>query len=104
MKLNLDFLFFLPFRLSGLENGLLGLSSRVNAILWARSSVELENIDIICFGHLLYEMCTGYELSQPRPSPGHLQLKIYDRYPQVSVIQSNFLYWIFCYNYVLIDL
>lgn len=77
---------FLPLndviRLSGLENGLLGLNSKVNAVVWAKSIADVENMDIICFGHLLFEMCTGYELPQPRPTAGHLQLDL-ERYPQV---------------------
>lgn len=69
-------------RLSGLENGLLGLNSKVNAVVWAKSIADVENMDIICFGHLLFEMCTGYELPSPRPTAGHLQLDL-ERYPQV---------------------
>ncbi|CRK93839.1 CLUMA_CG007366, isoform A [Clunio marinus] len=77
-------------RLSGLENELLGLNSRINAVLWSRSSTEIENIDVICFGHLLYEMCAGYELSEPTPSKTHLQLDL-ERYPQVvEVLQMIF--------------
>lgn len=71
------------FRLSGLENELLGLNSRVNAVLWSRSSAEIENIDVICFGHLLFEMCAGFELLSPTPSKAHLQLDL-ERYPQVN--------------------
>jgi hypothetical protein len=77
------FLLFGILRLSGLENGLLGLSSRVNAVLWSRSSPDIESIDVVCFGHLLFEMCTGYELSEPVPSRAHLTLDL-ERYPQVS--------------------
>lgn len=69
-------------RLSGLENGLLGLNSKVNAVVWAKNIADVENMDIICFGHLLFEMCTGYELPSPRPTAGHLQLDL-ERYPQV---------------------
>lgn len=71
-------------RLSGLENSLLGLNSRVNAVQWSRSSPEIENIDVICFGHLLFEMCAGYELSEPVPSRAHLELDL-ERYPQVNM-------------------
>lgn len=63
----------------------MGLSSRVNAVQWSRSSAEIENIDVICFGHLLFEMCAGYELSSPVPSKAHLQLDL-ERYPQVNLI------------------
>ncbi|XP_055295234.1 DEP domain-containing protein DDB_G0279099 isoform X2 [Sitodiplosis mosellana] len=77
-------------RLSGLENGLLGLNSKVNAVVWAKSIADVENMDIICFGHLLFEMCTGYELPSPRPTAGHLQLDL-ERYPQVvEVLQMIF--------------
>lgn len=79
------------FRLSGLENSLLGLNSRVNAVLWSRSTAEIEHIDVICFGHLLFEMCAGYELSEPVPSRAHLELDL-ERYPQVKIklIQKYF--------------
>ncbi|XP_058452497.1 uncharacterized protein LOC131431058 isoform X2 [Malaya genurostris] len=77
-------------RLSGLENGLLGLNSRVNAVVWAHNTPDIDNIDIICFGHLLFEMCAGYELSSPQPTPGHYQLDL-ERYPQViDVLQMIF--------------
>lgn len=68
------------FRLSGLENGLLGLSSKVNAVVWSKGPIE--NMDILCFGHLLFEMCTGSELTTPQPTQGQLQLDL-ERYPQV---------------------
>ncbi|XP_055684858.1 slowpoke-binding protein isoform X2 [Lutzomyia longipalpis] len=77
-------------RLSGLENGILGLNSNINAIVWSKSRNELDNIDVICFGHLLFEMCCGYELAMPQPSPGHIQLDL-ERYPQVAeVLQMIF--------------
>lgn len=72
------------YRLSGLENGLLGLSSKVNAVVWAEDSVDVNNLDIICFGHLLYEMCTGYELTCPQPSPEKIRHDL-DRLPQVNL-------------------
>lgn len=69
--------------LSGLENGLLGLNSGVNAVVWSRNVQNVENMDIICFGHLLYEMCAGYELNEPQPSVRNLELDL-EKYPQVS--------------------
>jgi hypothetical protein len=40
------------------------------------------NSDFISTGHVLFEMCAGYELCTPQPSQGHLlDLK---NYPQVS--------------------
>lgn len=71
-------------RLTGIENGLLGLNSRVNAVMWAKTSDELD-IDVICFGHLLFEMCAGYELTEMHPTKGHLQLDL-ERYPGVIEI------------------
>ncbi|XP_017854188.2 uncharacterized protein LOC108607704 isoform X2 [Drosophila busckii] len=72
-------------RLSGLENGLLGLSSRINAVMWSRSVPEIENVDIICFGHLLYEMCTGQELTTPKPSMRVLEMEL-QHYPQIGQV------------------
>ncbi|XP_017464310.1 PREDICTED: uncharacterized protein LOC108357741 isoform X3 [Rhagoletis zephyria] len=69
-------------RLSGLENGLLGLSSRINAVMWSRSTTEIENVDIICFGHLLYEMCTGTEMTTPKPSMRVLEMEL-EHFPQI---------------------
>lgn len=73
---------FVSIRLTGLENGLLGLDSAVSAVVWSRNATDVENMDIICFGHLLFEMCAGYELTSPQPTAGHLQLDL-ERYPQV---------------------
>lgn len=74
--------------MSGVENGLLGLNSRVNAVIWSRSVAEVENMDVICFGHLLFEMCAGYELNAPQPTNGHLELDL-ERYPQVRFFFRN---------------
>ncbi|XP_061387309.1 rho GTPase-activating protein gacF-like [Musca vetustissima] len=68
--------------LSGLENGLLGLSSRINAVMWSRSTTDIENVDIICFGHLLYEMCMGQEMTTPKPSMRVLEMEM-EHYPQI---------------------
>ncbi|KRF85537.1 serine-rich adhesin for platelets isoform X3 [Drosophila virilis] len=72
-------------RLSGLENGLLGLSSRNNAVMWSRSVTEIENVDIVCFGHLLYEMCTGQEMTTPKPSIRVLEMEL-QHYPQIGQV------------------
>lgn len=86
----LFFFIFIFCRLSGIENGLLGLNSRVNAVVWSQGVNEIENIDVICFGHLLFEMSAGYELSSPQPTAGHLQLDL-ERYPQVvEILQMIF--------------
>lgn len=54
----------------------------MNAVMWSRNVNDVENMDIICFGHLLYEMCAGYELNAPQPTRGHLELDL-EKYPQV---------------------
>ncbi|KAH8412132.1 hypothetical protein KR009_000020, partial [Drosophila setifemur] len=72
-------------RLSGLENGLLGLNSRINAVMWSRSVTEIENVDIVCFGHLLYEMTTGQELTTAKPSMRVLEMEM-QHYPQIGQI------------------
>ncbi|XP_017115772.1 slowpoke-binding protein isoform X11 [Drosophila elegans] len=77
-------------RLSGLENGLLGLSSRINAVMWSRSVTEIENVDIVCFGHLLYEMCTGQELTTPKPSIRVLEMEL-QHYPQIGQTRKKIL-------------
>ncbi|CAB3375900.1 Hypothetical predicted protein [Cloeon dipterum] len=59
-------------RLTGLENTLLGLSSRVHPVIWSRARSDPSALDSICFGHVLFEMCAGYELCTPQPTPGHL--------------------------------
>lgn len=90
---------FMHRRLSGLENGLLGLNSRVNAVMWSRSVNDIESMDIFCFGHLLFEMCTGYELNAPQPTAGHLQLDL-EKYPQVI---SYIVRYLFYYKWLRID-
>jgi PX domain-containing protein kinase-like protein len=71
-----------------LENGLLGLNSRVNA-LWSRNVNDVANIDVICFGHLIFEMCAGYELNASLPTAGQLHIDL-ERYPQVSLNLNPF--------------
>ncbi|XP_067003847.2 slowpoke-binding protein [Anabrus simplex] len=68
-------------RLTGLENTLLGHTSRIHPIIWSRARTDPQAVDTICFGHVLFEMCAGYELCAPQPSAGHL-MDIQD-YPQV---------------------
>ncbi|XP_046441386.1 probable inactive serine/threonine-protein kinase slob2 isoform X1 [Daphnia pulex] len=69
-------------RLTGFENTLLGFSSRIHpmvkSILPATPAVS---IDTICFGHVLFEMCSGYELYAPKPTARHLE--DLHSYPQV---------------------
>lgn len=50
--------------------------------MWSRSVADIENVDIICFGHLLYEMCMGQEMTTPKPSMRVLEMEM-EHYPQV---------------------
>lgn len=52
--------------------------------MWSRNVSDVENMDIICFGHLLFEMCAGYELNSPQPTSSHYELDL-DKYPQVCL-------------------
>lgn len=79
-------------RLAGLENTLLGYTSRNHQVVWRRARTSPSQVDVICFGHVLFEMAAGYELNQPQPSPGHLQLDL-NRCPQVvEVLELIFQY------------
>lgn len=69
-------------RLTGLENCLLGLDSKVNAIVSAKDIADVESRDVHCFGHLLFEMCTGLELETARPTDDNLFLNL-QQYPKV---------------------
>ncbi|XP_037778575.1 slowpoke-binding protein-like isoform X1 [Penaeus monodon] len=68
-------------RLSGVENTLLGLTSRIYPIIKRRLRDNRDAIDSVCFGHVLFEMCAGYELSAAHPTPKHLD--DIAAYPQV---------------------
>ncbi|XP_015177663.1 PREDICTED: slowpoke-binding protein isoform X1 [Polistes dominula] len=67
-------------RLAGLENTLLGFKSRIHPIVTTRLT-KTSTVDVICFGHMLFEMCAGYELCSFKPTAAHLSdIEIY---PQV---------------------
>ncbi|KAK7082698.1 hypothetical protein SK128_009798 [Halocaridina rubra] len=68
-------------RLSGVENTLLGLTSRIYPIIKRRLRDNRDAIDSVCFGHVLFEMCAGYELSAAHPTAKHLE--DIAAYPQV---------------------
>ncbi|XP_048505448.1 slowpoke-binding protein isoform X3 [Athalia rosae] len=70
-------------RLAGLENTLLGFTSRIYPVVTSRSS-HLNYIDTICFGHVLFEMCAGYELCSFKPMETHLS--DITKYPQIIEI------------------
>ncbi|GFQ70572.1 slowpoke-binding protein [Trichonephila clavata] len=55
-------------RISGLENTLFGYSSRSHLFIPKRIYDNKEAVEMICFGHLLFEMATGYELTSSHPS------------------------------------
>ncbi|XP_034948183.1 slowpoke-binding protein isoform X2 [Chelonus insularis] len=59
-------------RVAGLENSLLGFTSRIHPIVTSRLAYGNSN-DSICFGHMLFEMCTGYELCSFKPSMVHYE-------------------------------
>ncbi|CAK9821723.1 Slowpoke-binding protein [Anthophora retusa] len=68
-------------RLAGLENTLLGFTSRIHPLIASQMSQTI-SIDIICFGHMLFEMCVGYELPSFKPNSVHLS--DLEMYPQVA--------------------
>lgn len=67
-------------RLAGLENTLLGFTSRIHPVITSRLSHNTP-LDMISFGHMLFEMCAGYELCSFKPTAVHLS--DLEMYPQV---------------------
>ncbi|KAK2711321.1 hypothetical protein QYM36_012492, partial [Artemia franciscana] len=59
-------------RITGFENCILGFTSRVHPIVRPFLTADPEAIDTLCFGHVLFEMCAGYELGEARPSSRNL--------------------------------
>ncbi|EEC16546.1 slowpoke binding protein, putative [Ixodes scapularis] len=55
-------------RLTGLENVLLGYVPRVSAFIRKRICDDREIVDAVCFGHALFEMAAGYEMSTTKPT------------------------------------
>ncbi|XP_015122495.1 slowpoke-binding protein isoform X2 [Diachasma alloeum] len=68
-------------RLAGLENSLLGFTSRIHPVVTSRPTPRVA-VDSICFGHMLFEMCTGYELCAFKPSSVHMA--DLEKYPKVG--------------------
>ncbi|XP_059350506.1 uncharacterized protein LOC130697539 isoform X2 [Daphnia carinata] len=68
-------------RLTGFENTLLGFSSRIHPMVKSILPGTPAVVDTICFGHVLFEMCSGYELYAPKPTARHLE--DLQSYPQV---------------------
>lgn len=73
-------------RLSGLENALMGYTSRIQPMICKSHHViaDSTSTDIICFGHVLFEMSAGYELTTPHPSSENLSDIAH--FPQVAEI------------------
>lgn len=61
-------------RLSGLENPILGYSSRIQPVIVKNSLLQCDpsTVDVICFGHVLFEMTAGYELTEPEPTQANM--------------------------------
>jgi PX domain-containing protein kinase-like protein len=55
-------------RIAGLENTLFGYSSRLLTLVPKRLQDYKEGIEVISFGHLIFEMASGYELTTSQPS------------------------------------
>uniref|UniRef100_T1IRE2 Protein kinase domain-containing protein n=1 Tax=Strigamia maritima TaxID=126957 RepID=T1IRE2_STRMM len=69
-------------RLTGFEDTLLGYTSRCGSMVRKRLKDNYEAIDVICFGHVLFEMCAGYELNCAHPSCRHLD-ELQRTYPEI---------------------
>ncbi|XP_050532118.1 slowpoke-binding protein isoform X2 [Daktulosphaira vitifoliae] len=75
-------------RITGLENSLLGFTSRIHPLIMS-GNLELDDfsaVDVVCFGHVLFEMAAGYELVTPEPSD--INLNDIAHYPQVVEITN----------------
>lgn len=61
-------------KLSGFENSLFGWKSRLNPIMkkFLKDKQCDVDVDVFQFGHLLYEMLAGYELTTAEPKREHL--------------------------------
>ena len=56
----------------------------MNAVVSAKDIADGEHRDVFCFGHLLFEMCTGFELLTSVPTADNLFLDL-ERYPKVII-------------------
>ncbi|RUS80635.1 hypothetical protein EGW08_011585 [Elysia chlorotica] len=59
-------------RVSGYENRFLANTSRVFTLVKKKLKENPDALDSLCFGHLLYEMAFGFELSSAHPEPQQL--------------------------------
>ncbi|KAM7449617.1 hypothetical protein ABFA07_002536 [Porites harrisoni] len=76
-------------KLSAFENSLLGWKSRLDPLLKKLCKDSHSHIDVIQFGHLLYEMLAGYELTTAEPKKE--KLVNFKNTPVVEVI--NFIFF-----------
>lgn len=76
-------------KLSGFENCLFGWKSRLNPVIKKLIRDKQSDVDVIQFGHLLYEMLGGYELTTAEPK--REQLVNFRNAPIVEVI--NFIFF-----------
>ncbi|XP_071960384.1 slowpoke-binding protein-like [Antedon mediterranea] len=69
--------------LSGLDNMFLGYSSSLQHLLYRKIRNNIEALDVLCFGHLLFEMTCGRELDSAHPdSDDYAQCK----HPEVKEV------------------
>ncbi|XP_061187370.1 probable inactive serine/threonine-protein kinase slob2 [Saccostrea echinata] len=61
-------------RITGYENSFLGLKSKLSIMARKKLKEQPEAIDVLSFGHVFYEMCTGSELDSAHPEPRHLSV------------------------------
>lgn len=61
-------------RLSGLENPLLGFMSRIQPVIMKSPFLQndISAVDVLCFGHVLFEMAAGYELTESEPTAANI--------------------------------
>lgn len=59
-------------RVAGYENKFLANTSRVYTLVKKKLKEDPGALDSLCFGHLLYEMAFGFELSTAHPEPQQL--------------------------------
>ncbi|GFO21200.1 slowpoke-binding protein-like [Plakobranchus ocellatus] len=75
-------------RVAGYENRFLANTSRVYTLVKRKLREDPSAIDTLCFGHLVYEMAFGFELSSAHPEPQQL---IGHQFPDVVEI-LNFIF------------
>ncbi|XP_014671034.1 PREDICTED: slowpoke-binding protein-like [Priapulus caudatus] len=59
-------------RLDVLANVFLSVKPKIQPLIKRQIKEQPQAFDSLCFGHLLFEMCTGYELDCAAPQPRHL--------------------------------